>query len=380
MPFVGERDGEIVVPTQVDDSTRCICPACKNELNVRSAYYRDDNTVFVARHFYHLVETDCEGESDEHLRMKAITHSKLEKKYPEAEIEFEEKVEGSGRRADVLVTFDEPRGWLGEGIAVEVQYMNKQKDIEEVEQDYLEEDYSVLWLYEDDFSNRNVRIEEGDIVTVYPNVIELVESERYYPDIPELTEHKEYVTLSLDSFGSKIDELLAESWLNGRVEHVKEKANGNYPEKNNKWQNGITRVRTVSGESLSLEMSPEGDYILKATGEEDTIRLSLSISDYATLRKNARKLCTTDVAEIREENWRNLASGWVNLTDGRLRGGRRTSSWMNFSVTPNGEPVLTVGKKSRGETELIHIDVYEEDVPNVVGFLIEATVLLTERR
>jgi hypothetical protein len=379
MPFVGEKNGSFVVPTQVEDSERCTCPVCKNELGVRSAYYRDNETVFVARHFFHLVDTDCEGESDEHLRMKAIAHSKLEEEYPEAKIEFEEKVEGSGRRADVLVTFQEPRGRFGEGIAVEVQYMNKQKEIDEVESDYLKEGYSVLWLYEEDFSGKNVSITEEDVLTVYPNVISSVDTERYYPETPEPTEHEEKVKLSLEGIGSMMDELLAESWLEGRVEHVREKAEGNYPEKNGKWQSGITRVRTVSGASMSLDMAPEGGYILKATNGEDTLRLSLSVSDSSKFRKNAKKLCTTDIFGISEEEWRDLASDWVDLTKFTLRGGRKTTSWVNISVSPSGEPVLTVGKKSQGETELVHIGIYEEDVSNLIGFFVEVVVLLSER-
>jgi hypothetical protein len=312
--------------------------------------------------------------------MKAIAHSKLEEEYPEGKIEFEEKVEGSGRRADVLVTFQEPRGRFGEGIAVEVQYMNKQKDIDEVESDYLKEGYSVLWLYEEDFSGKNVSITEDDVVTVYPNVISSVDTDRYYPNLPEPTGHEENVNLSLEAVGSMTEELLAKSWLEGRVEHVREKAEGNYPENNGKWQSGITRVRTVSGASMSLEMAPEGRYILKATNGEDTLRLSLSLPDCSTLRQNAKKLCTTDISEIREEDWRDLASGWVNLTEGRLRGGFRTTSWMNVSVTPSGEPVLTIGKKTQDETELVHVGVYQDDVSNIVGFFVEVVVLLSERR
>jgi len=380
MPFVAEKDGKVVVPTQIENGEKCICPACKNKLGVRSSYYREDNTVFVARHFFHLVETDCDGESDEHLRMKAIAHSKLEDEYPKAEIRFEENVDGSGRRADVLVIFNEPRGRFGEGIAVEVQYMNKQKDIGEVEQDYLKEDYSVLWLYEEDFSGRNVCIDEDDVVTVYPNVISSVDAEQYYPGTPKLTEHRESITLSLEGLGSWISGLLAESWLDGRIEYVRENADGDYPEKNNSWQRGITRVRTADGGSISLEMAPDGDYILKATYEEDELYSSLSILDCSSIRTNAKKLCTTDISEIRQENWRDLASGWVNLTDSRLQGGLRTSSWINISVSPTGEPVITVGKKSYEESEVLHIPVYEEDVPSVVGFLVEVIVLLSERR
>jgi hypothetical protein len=186
------------------------------------------------------------------------------------------------------VTFQEPRGRFGEGIAVEVQYMNKQKDIDEVESDYLKEGYSVLWLYEEDFSGKNVSITEEDVLTVYPNVISSVDTDRYYPEIPEPTEHEEKVKLSLEGIGSMMDELLAESWLKGRVEHVREKAEGNYPEKNGEWpienkgcQNndyfqGYTKEPEVTGRTSTRKPDVAG-----VRYEEDTGKKTPSFSfDY----------------------------------------------------------------------------------------------------
>ncbi len=57
--------------------------------------------------------------------MKLIAFSKLQTEYPNATIELGASVED--RRADVLVTFPEPRHPLGHGIAVEVQQLQPHK-------------------------------------------------------------------------------------------------------------------------------------------------------------------------------------------------------------------------------------------------------------
>jgi len=73
--------------------------------------------------------------------MKAISHSRLEEEFPDANLELEGPV--NGRFADVLLTFPEPRSPYGEGIAVEAQYMNKGKDIEGVTEHYFEHSCSM---------------------------------------------------------------------------------------------------------------------------------------------------------------------------------------------------------------------------------------------
>jgi hypothetical protein len=379
VPFVARKGDKIVIPTQVEDGSRCICPACQKELGVKNAHYRGNS--FVARHFFHLVETDCPGESDEHIRMKAITHSKLEDKYPQAEVVFEETVDSSGRRADVLVTFEEPRGKFGRGLAVEVQYMNKQKNIEEVERDYLEQDYSVLWLHEEDFSGRNVRIHESDIVSVFPNAVPATETDEYYPDLPKRSPHRETISPLPNTQNSDIKEAVAEGWLDGKRKRILKKAEGRFPEQNGEWQNGVTKVRTSSGGVLSLSMTPDGKYILKAEYDGDDVRVRVSRFDSNVFYKNAKALCVTDIDGIMGGDWRKGVSGeWVNLTDGRFRGGRYTTSWVNPSVSPMGLLMVSVGKKKSRESNVVQVRISKEDIPHLLTFFMEVSVLLENLR
>jgi len=63
------------------------------------------------------------------------------------------------RVGDVVMNFDERDEQLGNGIILEVQYKNKSKDENLVAKDYIEQDYSVVWLYEDDFAKDHCRLD-----------------------------------------------------------------------------------------------------------------------------------------------------------------------------------------------------------------------------
>ena len=96
--------------------------------------------------------------------MKAIAYARLENDYPEATIELESDLEG--RIPDVLLEFPEPCDPYGKGIAVEAQYRNKGKDKEAVVTHYLDREYSVAWLEEDDFTTHDVDL--SGILSVWP--------------------------------------------------------------------------------------------------------------------------------------------------------------------------------------------------------------------
>lgn len=146
---------------------------------VKRSHYRGDS--FVSRHFVHKsenlgggsaqgeggIEGDCPGESDVHHKMKAIAYARLEEDFPDAVIMLEGHA--NGRFADVLLTFPEPRSPYGNGIAVEAQYRNEGKDIEEVTEHYFQHSYSVAWLEEDDFTTHDVDL--SGILTVWPNAL-----------------------------------------------------------------------------------------------------------------------------------------------------------------------------------------------------------------
>lgn len=164
MPFIAYKDGQSVIPEQVDDGEDVRCRACLERMRARGPF--DDGT---ARHFYH-VEHDrggagCRdggpGESATHLKWKSWAVSALRQHYddyrvcaPEVPIDVSgTDTEVDERRADALLEFDDRNRFYGNGIIVEVQHLNVSKDIRGTTHDYLELGYSVYWATEDDFED-----------------------------------------------------------------------------------------------------------------------------------------------------------------------------------------------------------------------------------
>ncbi|MFB6185488.1 MAG: hypothetical protein ABEI86_01300 [Halobacteriaceae archaeon] len=155
MPFIGKLNGDTVVPVQIDSDDRVKCPSCGSEMGVRKGHTRSDN-IDVERHFFHVNDTsDCSGgESTIHQKMKAIASSRAARLFPNATIELEKEI--GNRRADVFVAFKGAHQKFGKGICIECQYKNIGKNKTPVEQDYLDHNYSTIWLREDHFDDHTV--------------------------------------------------------------------------------------------------------------------------------------------------------------------------------------------------------------------------------
>ncbi|WP_317176024.1 hypothetical protein [Halomontanus rarus] len=156
MPFIAERDDELVIPEAVDDGEDLMCTECQGVMRSRGPF--KDGT---ARHFYHLAATDCSGgESDIHRKWKSLAVSALRQRFseelsycaPEATLECEWTLTvADSRRADALVAFSEANPFFGEGVIIEVQWKNEGKDVAAATHDYLALGYSVYWADENDF-------------------------------------------------------------------------------------------------------------------------------------------------------------------------------------------------------------------------------------
>ncbi|ERJ07424.1 Competence CoiA family protein [Halorhabdus tiamatea SARL4B] len=165
MPFVGELSDERVIPEEISDKTDVCCPECGDIMRPRGPF--SDGT---ARHFYHLNDTEsCSGgESDTHRKLKSLAVSALrtnleeevEEVGPERSLNVSDTASSvTNRRADALARFKEPHDIFGKGIAVEVQYRNKGKDIKATTHDYLRQGISVYWATVDDFHQDQFEIE-----------------------------------------------------------------------------------------------------------------------------------------------------------------------------------------------------------------------------
>ncbi|WP_336328711.1 hypothetical protein [Halovenus sp. HT40] len=171
MPFVGEISGDRVIPEEVPDGTDVACPACGEKLRPRGPF-RDGT----ARHFYHTSNfgTCSGGESETHRKLKSLAVSALrnqfndiaEKIRPEVAIDVSETpTQVDQRRADALVQFRSRHQRYGQGLAIEVQYQNNQKDIRGVTHDYLTNDLSVFWADQRNFQEDVFQI--SDLINAF---------------------------------------------------------------------------------------------------------------------------------------------------------------------------------------------------------------------
>jgi hypothetical protein len=113
--------------------------------------------------------TGCSGgEGDDHSRWKGLAADALEDAFNDigdidgfSEETKKELVKEKGvsapvsdkerRVGDVVLTFTERDWQFGDGLIVEVQDKNKSKNRTLTTQDYVEQGFAVVWLYEDDF-------------------------------------------------------------------------------------------------------------------------------------------------------------------------------------------------------------------------------------
>jgi len=198
MPFLAHREQQtgatqdLVAPEEVADGVDVFCPDCGGRMRPRGGSGKK------ARHFFHINNADSScsglgkglGESEEHQVMKSLAVSGLRRRFGDTEIiekcasEVSVDVEDtqssvSVRRADALVEFKESNLFFGDGVIVEVQHGNEGKNIPEVSQDYLEAGYSVIWVFEDDFSGDRYRLDrfeaafqDGDGIAFSPYLTE----------------------------------------------------------------------------------------------------------------------------------------------------------------------------------------------------------------
>lgn len=221
MPFVAKRGDRKIAPVQADSDDVMICPACREALSVRRSHYRDG--TFVARHFWHPDggngggvgggdDGGCGGESDEHKRMKSIAASKSLERWPDATVSLEAEV-GYRRRADVLVDFKQANERFGEGIAIEVQHKNDYKNVDQVTDDYLYNDYSVLWLFDANFDGRNVNLGEGEWVVWWTREVPAVDEWTGYHNIVRWLRQDKSVSVNIDLPFPQFEQFPREQWL-----------------------------------------------------------------------------------------------------------------------------------------------------------------------
>lgn len=163
MPYLASLRDLIVRPSdfriEFDRDDDLECPHCEREMVFKKCDGRAD-------HFAHTPDSvdqssntgggggvgGCEhaGESETHELMKKKAITALQERFSGfTSIELEKTFDK--RRADVVATFEEPHDIYGKGICVEVQYRNDSKAFIATSGEYNNNDYSVCWVFYNDW-------------------------------------------------------------------------------------------------------------------------------------------------------------------------------------------------------------------------------------
>lgn len=361
MPYLGILDGSQVIPPQVSPDTTVTCPVCESPMAVVRSHER--GSAFISRHFRHHeqerttelsaqsgqmtfddleVGGECPGESDEHLKMKSIAYARLEHDFPDATVALESSV--GNRIADVLLTFDDPRPPYAKGIAVEVQYRNHGKDIKAVTEHYLDREYSVAWLEEADFSEYDVDLSE--ILSVWPYALpRRTGTEGYHPVIRWLWQEKSpSVSIEIPIPG--------EYWVSF--------------DKSGEWVPVVHRTLRHRGRAwATISRSPTQQLTFQLGKKErgwnpevERVTVQVEPDDCTELRSFASELRQRAFGDDRptkaerEQPWHDLTTAW-------FAGTSLITAWLSTSLSPDGDVVLSLGKKHPAETERVSVQVDE---------------------
>lgn len=335
MPFLALHNGTKVIPNQVQKRDSLECPKCDDKLKIRDSHYRKGS--FVARHFYHAAEeeVDCGGESPPHLRMKSIAYSKLTTEYPDAVIGLEQQL--GERRADLLVEFPQSRFPEGRGIGVEVQYKHEQKDVDSVTAEYLNEEYSVLWLDQEDFSGFNVDL--SGIFPVWPHSVQHDFRNGYHGVIHWLRQPKP-ANLSIDivlptEYFAEHSKSLHRAWEYGKFDW------GDKPSWNELGFWWLSTWNSPYQKWFKLTETPDNRTMLQLGKQGNGIEHVLAPVQTGHFR-NRDKVHTlayeVDSADTSAGGWTDIKKEWIET------GVQDTSVLFELVVTPKEDLALSLGK------------------------------------
>jgi len=299
MPFIGKTLGVHVTPEEVGDGSTVECPGCGGGLKPRKAHER--NGSFVARHFFHINESDCDGlgggrESMFHQKMKSIAASKAKNEWPDATVSIEQPV--GDRRADVLVEFSDRHNRYGDGIAIEAQHMNESKDIAEVTSDFVAKGYSCLWLWEDQYAETDVEFDKGCWKTYWAHRVPPIDEWGGYSPVvrwlhqEKPTEVNLHITFPVSANDLIPRRVLRQAWFSGFKESFEEPKmsewrSGRHENADSEWVDVFKRHLSQSRTKkwLKLVESPTGELCFQVgkttgRGSADSTTIQVSGSDY----------------------------------------------------------------------------------------------------
>lgn len=361
MPFVGLRGGERVGPYDVSIPGIVFCPKCNEQMGIKERHYNQGQII--SRHFYHKTNTDCEGESDIHIRMKTIAQSTLEEMFPEHEVEQEHHI--GDRFADVCVVFPSPIPPFGKGIVCEVQHKNKQKDIGKVSQEYMNEGFSVYWAYLSDFGGTDgisepsgqMEISDDRLWTLWPDAVPEPEG---YPKVIQHLRQLRDKTACADTEVVLPDEY----WRVHRLEFASPTQS--------KYQTEWTLFDDVwlhsKGDRIcwfNILGSPNAEtYIelmtkVRSTSEVSHIPVSIDQKSVERLESFINQVQTV----VSGGEYDTPNSTWKPICSARFSGGDQTKGWLSIGSDSNGSLSWRFGRADdRGNSRSLRVEFRNGDV------------------
>jgi hypothetical protein len=267
--------------------------------------------------------------------MKSIAYSKLMTKFPDAAIGLEQQV--GNRRADVLVEFPKQRFPEGRGIGVEVQHKHEDKDIHDVTVEYLAEEYSVLWLDQEDFSGFNVDL--SGILPTWPHAVKHDFSDGYHGVIHWLRQPKP-ANPSLDvvfpaEYLAEHSESLRRAWEYGRFDQGGKLGWNDLgfwwlSESYEQYQKWFKLTETLDGQTM-LQLGKQ---------DHGTECVLVPVrTEHSRNRDKVHSLAyKVDSADTSADEWTDIGKAWLET------GLQSTSVIFKLVVTPSGDLALSLGK------------------------------------
>jgi DNA-directed RNA polymerase subunit RPC12/RpoP len=186
MAFTAEHadTGDIHNVAQANPTDDYLCLDCANEVahvrqHVRATPTGGNTTV--ASHFRCGCADGGGGggggggvhESRIHKRRKRDALQEAVNRFEAADFDTETYL--GEKRADALLTFDEPHEQYGKGLVIEYQHKNEGKDINATEQHFARREYTTVWLWEDQYTYDSavpdIDLFGGRVYTPWPDAV-----------------------------------------------------------------------------------------------------------------------------------------------------------------------------------------------------------------
>lgn len=189
---VDSGSGDIVLVQDATDRGQYLCVDCQEPVSYVRGHTRDyeNKSTPVASHFRYP-NCGCYGQQPSggkpgggsggggnaedpiHIRRKKTALAEALRRFDDSHHETEYYI--GDKRADAVLIFDEAHPEYGKGLAIEYQHKNESKDRRAVEQEYARNEFTTLWLWDEqyDFTSSIPEIDlfGGEVYTPWPDAV-----------------------------------------------------------------------------------------------------------------------------------------------------------------------------------------------------------------